>query len=358
MNLVYSIIGIALIFLLLTGCDPFKTKISAKDIVVYNSSELGYEVKDSLKIMTWNIKFGGGRIDFFFDCFGDRVLMDSSEVLNNMSNICLFIEKYNPDVLFVQEVDLNAKRSASIDQVDYLLKHTKLTHAVYVPQWKAIKIPSRGLGHMNCGIAILSRFPLSKPEYIALPLMKNQSWLKRYFYLRRGILISDVLIGELKIKLITTHLEAYSSDVTKRKQLDILEQLLDSLNQQNIPFIFGGDLNVIPPGSAKVKGFPDSACEDEFVADDFSQEVDWLMPFYKKYYSDMTLDEFKQNNAPYFSHTVDGRGFWNRKIDYLFSNYPFSEGKSQTHQVDSIKGVTTMMVSDHCPVSVEISLTQ
>ena len=25
--------------------------------------------------MNYNVKFGGGRIDFFFDCFGDRVLM-------------------------------------------------------------------------------------------------------------------------------------------------------------------------------------------------------------------------------------------------------------------------------------------
>ena len=36
---------------------------------------------DTLRVMTWNVKFGGGRIDFFFDGHGDRVRMNEAEVL-------------------------------------------------------------------------------------------------------------------------------------------------------------------------------------------------------------------------------------------------------------------------------------
>ena len=35
---------------------------------------------ETLTVMNWNIKFGGGRLDFFFDCHGDRVLMEKEEV--------------------------------------------------------------------------------------------------------------------------------------------------------------------------------------------------------------------------------------------------------------------------------------
>ena len=58
--------------LILFSCDPFGTKIG--DEVSYfeaaKSENISYP--DTLKVMTWNVKFGGGRIDFFFDCHGDR----------------------------------------------------------------------------------------------------------------------------------------------------------------------------------------------------------------------------------------------------------------------------------------------
>ncbi|HLW07096.1 MAG TPA: hypothetical protein VKY45_05985, partial [Marinilabiliaceae bacterium] len=132
---------------LLGSCDPFKTKLSEDDAVYYTSSTLKEEeAKDSLNIMTWNIKFGGGRIDFFFDCIGDRVIMSEEEVIRNMEGVAKFINETQPDLLFVQEIDIDSKRTAFVDQMQWLLDKTHFNYAVYTSQWKASFIPSDGLG--------------------------------------------------------------------------------------------------------------------------------------------------------------------------------------------------------------------
>ena len=136
---------------------------------------------DSLKIMTWNIKFGGGRIDFFFDCHGDRVIMEKQEVMDNMKLLAEKIRKVNPDILLIQEADVNAKRSAFVDQVQYILNHTQLNYGVYASQWKASYVPSDGIGRMDSGNAILSKWKFTDAKRIALPLIQDQNFVVRYF---------------------------------------------------------------------------------------------------------------------------------------------------------------------------------
>jgi endonuclease/exonuclease/phosphatase family metal-dependent hydrolase len=68
------------------------------------------------------------------------------------------------------------------------------------------------------------------------------------------------------------------------------------------------------------------------------------------------LDVYQADNASYFSHTVDGRGFWNRKLDYIFTNASIVEGSGLVHQDTAHGGMETMPLSDHAPVSAEIEL--
>jgi endonuclease/exonuclease/phosphatase family metal-dependent hydrolase len=303
--------------------------------------------------MTWNLKFGGGRIDFFFDCHGNRVLMDSAEVFHNMEGIAKLINQLSPDILFVQEIDLDSRRSAYINQVQWLLDHTTLNHAVYAPQWRAGHIPSHGLGRMNSGNAILSRSPLKMARRIALPLIGDQNRIVRYFYLRRHLLHAQTTIHGETIQLLNTHLSAYAKDGTKKKQIDQIDGYLDSLTQKNRPFILAGDFNTLPPYTKQTSRFADSACtEGDFEADDYSHETHWLSAVYDHYFPAIPLEQYRKDNSPYFTHTTDKDGFWNRKLDYIFSNRPFVEDSGTTWQSITIGGFETMGLSDHCPVGV------
>ena len=346
---------IALVCLiLLTACDPFNTKLTDHDVTFYQASQLQIpDNKDSLMIMTWNLKFGGGRIDFFFDCIGNRVIMKKDEVINNLKGITHFIAQTTPDILMVQEIDTDSKRTAFVDQVQWLLDHTHFNYAVYAPQWKASHIPSNGLGRINSGLAIFSQYPLSKAQRIALPQIKEQNAFVRYFYLKRCLLDCEINLNGETIRLLTTHTEAYSNDGTKKKQLNVIRQHLQTIKQT---FIFAGDLNSLPPGTLKTKGFPDSFCTNgDFEADDYSEETDWMKPFYDQYSSAVPINNYVKNNTAYFTHTVDGRGFWNRKLDYIFTNKNFIPNSNITWQNKDNGGIETMRLSDHCPVSVKIS---
>lgn len=311
----------------------------------------------ALELMSYNVKFGGGRVDFFFDCHGDRVLMRRAEVLRHMEALAEKVRQVDPDVLFVQEVDVNSKRSAYVDQLQWLLDHTSLNFAYYASQWRADFVPSDGIGAVDSGNAILSKHPLRAGTRIALALRKDQSGLERYFYLRRNLLRTELeLPGGSAVALVAVHTEAYSKDGTKLAHIERFKQELDAFADTGQLVVGAGDLNTLPPGSAQVSGFDDSACTEEYEADDYSRETEWLQPLYDRYAPETPLGDYQADNARFFSHTTRRDSFWNRKLDYIFTNGRFTPGSSLTHQDESSGGMATLPLSDHAPLSVILEL--
>ncbi len=345
----------------LLACDPFHTgfdDVEGASYYLASSSKPEPDPSRPLRVMNYNVKFGGGRIDFFFDCFGDRVLMSQREVLDNLSRLVEKINQYDPDVLVIQEVDVNSKRDAYVDQLQWLLDHTALRYGVYASQWKADYVPSDGLGAIDSGNGILSKYPLTGAERIALDLRSEQSSIERYFYLKRNLLRARVDVpGKAPTYVVAVHADAYSKDGTKQQHIERFKQELDSLSADGNTVIGVGDLNTLPPGTDKQFGFADSVCADEqFVADDYRSEADWLTPLYDDYTPEVPLDQYQADNASYFSHTVDKDGFWNRKLDYIFTSAAVVPGSGLVHQDEDHGGWSTMPLSDHAPVTVELEL--
>ncbi len=352
---VVSILILVLVAIIVVLSDPFKNRIGESDVIYYTSESISYPPeKDTLLVMTWNIKFGGARINFFFDCFGKRSLMTGQEVMQNLGGIGDFVSNTRPDILFIQEVDRDSKRSAFVDQVQWLLNNTHLNYAVYAPQWKSLHIPSDSLGKMNSGLAILSRWPLQEAGIISLPRIKKQNFILKYFYLRRCVLECKTVINGKPLVLLTTHTEPYAKDGTKKNQLEKIFSHLQKLDSLKSTFIIGGDFNALPPGTLITRKFPDSVCDkSEFDADDYSGETLWMEPFYHHFNAAVPLMEYQADNSKFFTHTVDGNGYWNRKLDYLFTNADFVPGSHITYQSTDNGGYYTIPLSDHCAISVK-----
>lgn len=346
---------------LLAGCDFFHTQFEdVEEARLYEAREkhaVPTEAR-SLVVMNWNIKFAGGRIDFFFDCYDERVLMSREEVYRHLEGLAEKINQVDPDLLLLQEIDILSKRTAYVDMVQWLLDHTELNYGAYASQWKADFIPSDGLGRIDDGIAILSRWPIQEAERIALPQRSGQGALTRYFYLKRALLRAHLPLPERQdFYVLTTHFEAFTQDDTKERQLTVLMEELRRLDQAGALFVMGGDLNMIPPGSVQVQDFPDSVCEEEeFQADDYSEEVGWIDPLYAAYRPAILLADYQANNALYFTHTTDKNGFWNRKLDYLFTNGSWLPGSGLTHQDVTSGGMETMPLSDHAPITATLEI--
>ncbi len=351
----------ALVALGAVGCDPFHTQFEPVEEALYYEAAQKVDpgpVGDELLIMNWNLKFAGGRIDFWFDCFGDRVLMERHEVLENLEALAEKIRLVDADILMVQEIDIDSKRGAFIDQVQWILDHTDYNYAVYASQWKADYIPTDGLGRMEMGNATFSKSPLRSATRIDLPQSESQDGLTRYFYLKRNILTAVTEIpGFGPLHLLNVHVDAYSQDGTKKLHIDRFKEEMDRLAEEGRLFVAGGDLNTLPPGTEVQHGFADSVCEDEeFIADDYREEADWLQEFYDDYEAAISLEVYWEDETKHYSHTVAGDQFWNRKLDYLFTNGRFVEGSGLTHQDESTGGMETMPLSDHAPLSVRLWL--
>lgn len=347
--------------LALPACDPFHTGFDdVEPALMVEATELQVPLDkpSALKVMTWNIKFGGGRIDFFFDCYGDRVLMSSEEVTGHIQAIAEVVNAVDPDVLLVQEIDLNSRRGDFVDQLQLLLDLSPLNYAAYASQWRADYVPSDGLGAIDSGNAILSRWPLKEAERVALPLRSDQDGLTRYFYLRRNYLRAKIeLPSSAPLWVINVHTDAYGKDGTKRDQIGLFTEELRRIDALGESLIAGGDLNAIPPDSLDTGPFPDSVCEDvEFQTDDYGAEGDWLDDLYRHFAPAISLEAYAADNSLHYTHTVDGRGFWNRKLDYLFSNLSWRPEASQTLQSSERGGFETMPLSDHAPVVGEVEL--
>lgn len=345
----------------LEALDPFHTQFGeVEEAQYYHARRLRRAVPTGgvLKVMTWNIKFGGARIDFWFDGHGERVLLNDWEVVANLEGLAAKINQADPDVLLLQEVDVNSKRAAFVDQMQWLLDRTGLNYGAYASQWRADFVPTKGLGRVDSGIATLSKFPVRDAQRLALPEIEARDRLTRYFYLKRAMLTASVeLPNQGVVRVVNIHTEPFANDGTKRRQLEQFHGELDRLDRAGTTFVAGGDLNSLAPGTAQQHGFVDVVMEDEdFQGGDYRQQDDWLTSLYEHYTPAVDLDDYHRDNRPHCTHSTSKEVFWNRKLDYLFTNGEFVAGSALTHQDHSRGGMKTMLLSDHAPVSVSLRL--
>ncbi|TNE60089.1 MAG: hypothetical protein EP344_07965 [Bacteroidetes bacterium] len=311
-------------------------------------------VGDTLLVMTWNIRFGCGKAWWFGDSCGDRVLFSKEEIIPNLESIAARINALRPDIVLLQEIDIEAKRSAYIDQMQYLLDHTYLNYGVYASNWKSQFIPSDGLGRMDEGNAILAPWLIDDATRFQLPLRNDLDNLTRYFYTRENAMQARVNIpGRTDIYAVCTHLVAFSTDDTKKRQMDTYMTVLQDLDRAGLYFVTGGDLNLLPPNADSTDYCLEKACPDEHFhspGDDpfhrdgayYSPEITWLNPLFTQYEPSLSLETYKQDENKYFTNTqLDST--WDSTLDYLFANSAWQQETHRAHQ-DAPE-------SDHCPVT-------
>ena len=363
---IYLIIAFTSLYFYIS-CEPLVTTFDdEEDAVMYKANSLQTTPAeiDKIKVMTWNIRFGAGRIPWFGDSCGDRVILSKDEVKHNLQAIADFINIIQPDILFINEIDIESKRTAYIDEVQWLLNNTYLNYGAFASNWKSQFIPSDGLGRMNMGNAVLSRWNIGEATRIKLPLRGDQDALTEYFYLRRNILKTRIdLPGLDNFYAVTSHLSAFSTDDTKQKQVNLLVSTLENIDNQGALFVLGGDFNLLPPVATKTDYCIEDKCPDESFhqpGDDpyhkegsyFTPEITWLQPVYNLYQSAVSLQAYSSDEEHYFTHTPKTDRFWDRKIDYLFTNDHWIDGSDSTYQDSTI----TFNLSDHAPVSAEWEL--
>jgi len=316
-----------------------------------------------LRVMAWNVKYGAARIDFWFDYWGDRVQMTRTEVLGNLAAIERLIDEYDPDVLLTEEIEVNSKRSAYVDMVQHVLDHTRLNYGAYFQTWASRWIPSEGLGRMDLGNAIFSKYPITFAERIRQEDRTDQGALTSTFYIHRAIGRALVKVGDRELAFHVVHTEAYDQDGTKQKQI---RQIHDVLAKETRPWLVGGDFNELPPTALQLSGFDDESDKakgTEFEQPPYTPAV--MQPFFDEFVPAIPLAQYGTTldaQRRYFTHTVLGPGhvsaqtgkpgFWNRTLDHLFASKGTAFRDGDVLQTSGRQGVASdpLWLSDHAPV--------
>ncbi|MCK4577633.1 MAG: hypothetical protein KAU50_02510, partial [Candidatus Marinimicrobia bacterium] len=195
---------------------------------------------------------------------------------------------------------------------------------------------------------------------IALALREDQDALTQYFYLRRNIVTARVEVGtSVELYAVVVHTAAFSQDGSKQKHIDTFKEEIGRLDAAGALVIAGGDLNTIPPNAQKKGGpgdeFEGNACTDEeFQADDYTEEVNWLRALYRDYAPAIDTLTYAANESDFFTHTTKSDIPFTHKLDYLFTNIDTVWVDGYVHKEEMGYGRTRL--SDHAAVSATVSV--
>lgn len=353
-----------------SGCEPMANDFDfdREEVPVFERRPIllpDDPAPKQLRVMAWNIKYGAARIDFWFDYFGDRVQMTYPEVELNMENIYRLINEYQPDILMTEEIEVNSRRSAYYDMVQGILDGTRLNYGAYFQTWDSRYIPSEGLGRMDLGNAIFSKYPITFAERIRQEDRTDQDGVTAKFYIHRMIGHAKIDVGQgNEVAAYVVHTEAYDQDGTKGRQI---KQIFEEVKKEQLPFVLGGDFNELPPTAIKLEGFPDELASAEGTAFEQPPYTPELMQdFYDEFVPSISIDRYgktEEEQSTYFTHSVagplhnDAEGnpqTWNRTLDYLFVTKAddWAPGSTDVLQTKGRLGIQSdpLFLSDHAPV--------
>ena len=245
-------LGIALLVLLLcvAGLLAYFTIVDYKpepveDIEVTDATKV-IDKDDEFSIMSFNTGYAGlsENEDFFMDG-GEKVQPESEElVLENIKGIGGQIKDADADFSFLQEVDINSKRSYYHNEKEAYENMTgKQGVFAYNFNVKFVPYPIPPIGQVESGLVTLSDYKMSSAKRISLPV--SFKWPVSTCNLKRCMLETRMPIEgtDKELVLINFHLEAYDSGEGKIAQSKMLAQKLQEEFHKGNYVIAGGDFN-------------------------------------------------------------------------------------------------------------------
>ena len=194
--------------------------------------------------------------------------------IDNLQRVADVIREARADVVLLQEVDRNTRRSGNVDQVSELTRMTGM-HAAFGK--------SLGFQGGDYGIAILSRWPIDSSRTVPLPIDPPQL-RSGVSYEPRVALRAWIAMRGKPLHVVNTHMDASGDDRYRRQEIVTVLAHADS---SSIPTLLGGDLNSTPESvvqeSVRGRGWRDAwtTCGDRssgftYPADSGTKRIDYL----------------------------------------------------------------------------------
>ena len=235
-------------YIILTDYQP-----DTIEIIVEKGTNNVEDIQDStFSLINWNIGYAGlgKEMDFFYD--GGKGVRPSKDLSEKyLSNIIDFIKTNDTvDFWLLQEVDVNAKRSYNINQVEEVIAAVGGSYGVFAKNYMCQYVPipiNDPMGFVEAGLMTFSAFPPMESVRHSYPLIA--SWPDKLFLLDRCFLLNRYPLENGKdLIIINTHNSAYVYDsVLRIEELQIIKKVMLAEYDSGNYVIAGGDWNQNPP---------------------------------------------------------------------------------------------------------------
>jgi endonuclease/exonuclease/phosphatase family metal-dependent hydrolase len=153
----------------------------------------------------------------------------------DMAAVAQAIRAQNPDVVALQEIDVNTKRSGAFNQAEELARQLNMQFFF-----------GKAIDHEggDYGVAILSKYPLSETTVHRLPTKPATKGEPRVLATAKITLPNGTAL-----RFGSTHLDAQRDSVNRQLQVAEINRIASA---EKLPFIIAGDFNA-PPSTAVIK---------------------------------------------------------------------------------------------------------
>lgn len=261
-----------------------------------------------LKVLVWNVQFGASRRFHFFYDGGQAVSVDERVVRETIDALGAAIRAHDPDLVLLQEVDRDSRRTAYLDQHALLREAIGLPCHTAAPYHRVPYVPTPShehLGKVDMNLSIFSRYRIDGATRHQLPLLR-ESPLRRLFNLRRAVLEARLPIeGGGALRVFDTHLSAFSNnDGTLGAQVAVVDGLVAAAEADGDPWVLAGDFNALAPGDdpARIDAVGEYAPTSE------------VLPLFERWASPFPAEDRPElrTYVPWGAEVPD------RALDYLF----------------------------------------
>jgi endonuclease/exonuclease/phosphatase family metal-dependent hydrolase len=202
----------------------------------------------SLRVVNWNIDRG-----------------------QQLEGVIDFLAGANADILILQEVDLNARRTHHLNIAEEIARRLQMNY-VFGREFQELVQGSK-IDPAYQGQAIFSKWPISGPRLIRFSRQSN-FWKPHWFVPRmqpfqerlggRIALITDVNVAGSKVTIYNLHLESKGDDDLRLAQMQ--EVLSDAARQDSQRLlIVAGDFNLDASKGSAASAFANAAFQDAMM---------------------------------------------------------------------------------------------
>lgn len=332
--------AVVLLFAWLTITEYRPDPVTELDVV---SSEEGSLIPSDreLSIMSWNIGYAGlgEDSDFFMDGGTGVQSADKEQVLEYLGGVEDVLDDMWPDLIMLQEVDVDSTRTYHIDE-SAMLARSQRVHALnyscgFVPY------PLPPIGSVHSGLFTTTDYKIDSAERISLS--SPFKWPVSTANLKRCLLVSYLPISgtNSKLVIVNLHLEAYDDGEGKIAQTKQLREFIQSEYEKGNYVIAGGDFNqIFPNGLEKYPNTHKDLWEPGTISEDIMPEG-WTLAY------DLETPSCRLLNQPYDPSDTENTQH------YVIDGFILSPNVELVSVNTLDEGFT---YSDHNPVKLQVKL--